>query len=280
MRKLAVVLVPLLVLMVLVVGAVGCVGGEGEPTTTPTATPTPTPMATPTVIPTPTSSWFSRALALSYLPSLQFDGTDWWDEGEQAFPVSFTYDETPLNVEDNYESYATFTINSEQRPTVYVHAANYGEYRVLEYWYYYAFNDWINDHEHDWERVFVYLDNANSPVAVSWSSHQFAFDCLWQDVPKDRDHPLLGVDGGSHAFKDKHEDGVAILWDGTIELNDGRLEPAGVDQISWNVRVDSEYVLEPSEFCFGDPVLTGDDDNDDPKPAPWIRDEWDRPQLS
>jgi len=41
MRKLAIVLVPLL-LMAFVVGAIGC-GGEGEPTPTPTATPTPTP---------------------------------------------------------------------------------------------------------------------------------------------------------------------------------------------------------------------------------------------
>lgn len=314
MRKLAIVLVPLL-LMVFVISAVGC-DGKGTstatptptptltvtltptpsvtpsptptptPTSTPTATPTPSPTPTPTSAPmprpsaSPTPTWFSKNLALSYLPSLQFDGRDYWDEGEQAFPVSFTYDETPRNVEDNYESYATFTINREQRPTVYVHAANYDEYRVLEYWYYYAFNDWINDHEHDWERVFVYLDNANSPVAVSWSSHQFAFGCPWQDVRKDRGHPSLGVDGGSHAFKDEDEDGVAIRWDGTIEPNAGHLERAHADQVSWNVLVDGEYGLEPSTFCFGDPALNGDDDSADPKPAPWERDEWDRPQPS
>ena len=53
MRKLAILLVPLLIL-VLVVGAMGCGGGngEGEPTPTPKLTPTLTPTPTPT--PTPT----------------------------------------------------------------------------------------------------------------------------------------------------------------------------------------------------------------------------------
>jgi len=52
MRKLAIVLVPLLVLA-LVVGVVGC-GGEKAPTATPTPTPIPTPTPTPTSPPTPT----------------------------------------------------------------------------------------------------------------------------------------------------------------------------------------------------------------------------------
>ena len=54
MRKLAIVLIPLLI-MALVLGAIGCGGEETKPTPTPTPTltPTPTPTQTPTPTPTP-----------------------------------------------------------------------------------------------------------------------------------------------------------------------------------------------------------------------------------
>ena len=55
MRRLAIVLIPLLI-MALVLGAIGCGGEETKPTPTPTPTqvPTPTQTPTPTPIPTPT----------------------------------------------------------------------------------------------------------------------------------------------------------------------------------------------------------------------------------
>ena len=50
-----------------------------------------------------------------------------------------------------------------------------GGYTVLQYWYFYAFNDWrstfhgVNDHEADWEMVTVYLtDQAAGRAEPAW----------------------------------------------------------------------------------------------------------------
>jgi|GEM_PF-2990527 len=51
------------------------------------------------------------------------------------------------------------------------------EFIVLQYWYFYAMNNWkeqggFNDHEGDWESVFVFLDKAtHEPRYVAYSAH-------------------------------------------------------------------------------------------------------------
>ncbi|MCA9362777.1 hypothetical protein KC851_00450, partial [Candidatus Kaiserbacteria bacterium] len=70
--------------------------------------------------------------------------------------------------------------------TVYVHRMNdsytdsQGDthyFTVLQYWYFYAMNNWgqtggFNDHEGDWESVFVFLDNeTDQPAYVAFSAH-------------------------------------------------------------------------------------------------------------
>ena len=65
---------------------------------------------------------------------------------------------------------------------------------VLQYWFFYAFNDWrsnffgANDHEADWEKVFVYLSESESgdirPEWVAYSAHEESGDDLrrrWDD---------------------------------------------------------------------------------------------------
>ncbi|MEX0931846.1 MAG: hypothetical protein WDZ88_03800 [Candidatus Paceibacterota bacterium] len=51
------------------------------------------------------------------------------------------------------------------------------EYIVLQYWYFYAFNDWkehggFNNHEGDWESVFIFLEkDTEKPKFVAYSQH-------------------------------------------------------------------------------------------------------------
>lgn len=69
MRKIAVVLIPLLVL-VLVFGALGCKSSPAPtPTPTPTVAPTPTPTAAPTPAPTPTPTVVPTATPLMTPPA-------------------------------------------------------------------------------------------------------------------------------------------------------------------------------------------------------------------
>jgi hypothetical protein len=87
-------------------------------------------------------------------------------------------------------------------------------YVVLQYWYFYAFNDWrssfngVNDHEGDWEPVMVYLVEGDGgsvePCWLAYSSHEFQGDDMrrrWDDpdIQKIGDHPVVFVAAGAHA---------------------------------------------------------------------------------
>jgi hypothetical protein len=85
---------------------------------------------------------------------------------------------------------------------------------VLQYWIFYPFNNWrsgffgANDHEADWEKVFVYLSESESgeirPEWVAYAAHNYTGDNLrrrWDDpeVEKVGQHPVIFVGAGSHA---------------------------------------------------------------------------------
>ncbi|MDN5697354.1 MAG: hypothetical protein L0G70_05180, partial [Rubrobacter sp.] len=87
---------------------------------------------------------------------------------------------------------------------------------VLQYWLFYAFNDWrsgyygANDHEADWEKVFVYLSESDEggiiPEWTVYSAHNERGEDLrrrWDDpeLERDGDHPVVYVCAGSHASR-------------------------------------------------------------------------------
>lgn len=120
---------------------------------------------------------------------------------------------------------------SREKPCYYGHVTQEGGYTVLQYWYFYAMNDWrstfggINDHEADWEQVTVFLveehegpdgplpaPSAPSPPAtpglrpawVAFSSHDEVGDDLrrrWDDPDLTRvgEHPVVFSGAGSHS---------------------------------------------------------------------------------
>ena len=84
---------------------------------------------------------------------------------------------------------------------------------VLQYWMFYPFNDWrsgffgANDHEADWEKIFIYLSESEAGVRPEWvayAAHNYTGDNLrrrWDDpeVEKVDEHPVIYVGAGSHA---------------------------------------------------------------------------------
>jgi hypothetical protein len=85
---------------------------------------------------------------------------------------------------------------------------------ILQYWLFYPFNDWrsgffgANDHEADWEKIFVYLSESGegevNPEWVAYAAHNYTGDNLrrrWDDpeVEKVGEHPVIYVGAGSHA---------------------------------------------------------------------------------
>ena len=100
--------------------------------------------------------------------------------------------------------------------TYYARVVRTAGYTVLQYWYFYAFNDWrstfygVNDHEADWENVVVYLvDDADvpgglRPAWVAASAHDLAGPDLrrrWDDplLRREGDHPVVYPGAGSHS---------------------------------------------------------------------------------
>lgn len=89
-----------------------------------------------------------------------------------------------------------------------------GGYVAVQYWFFYAMNDWrstfggANDHEADWEQVTVYLvddpDGGPRPAWVAYSAHDEVGDDLrrrWDDpeLVRDGTHPVVFAGAGSHA---------------------------------------------------------------------------------
>ncbi len=98
--------------------------------------------------------------------------------------------------------------------TYYGRVLHEGGYIILHYVFFYVMNDWrssfygVNDHEADWEQVFVYLsdegDNEPIPRWVAFAAHDFTGDDLrrrWDDPELQRvgTHPIVYVGAGSHA---------------------------------------------------------------------------------
>ncbi|HEY2654923.1 MAG TPA: hypothetical protein VGI55_03980, partial [Solirubrobacteraceae bacterium] len=92
------------------------------------------------------------------------------------------------------------------RAVYYGHVVRDGGYACLQYWFFYAMNDWrstfsgVNDHEADWELITVYLaeqdDGSWRPAWVAFSSHDEAGDDLrrrWDDpdLQHEGNHPVV-----------------------------------------------------------------------------------------
>lgn len=103
----------------------------------------------------------------------------------------------------------------QQGPVYYGRVLREAGYTILHYIYFYAMNDWrssfhgVNDHESDWEQVFVYLsdgeDGEVTPLWVAYASHDFSGDDLrrrWDDPEVQKvgnTHPVIFAGAGSHA---------------------------------------------------------------------------------
>jgi hypothetical protein len=100
------------------------------------------------------------------------------------------------------------------RFTYYGRVVRDGGYLCLQYWFFYAMNDWrstfrgINDHEGDWEMITIYLassgDRHPQPMWAAFSSHDYAGDDLrrrWDDAELHREgaRVVAFAGAGSHS---------------------------------------------------------------------------------
>lgn len=115
----------------------------------------------------------------------------------------------PHEVHDiTLERYAPYR-DLQQHPPVYYYNVVYNRgYLVLQYWFFYAYNDWgtghggVNDHEGDWEMLSLFL-RGDKPGYLAFSAHTGAPEIQAWDEPAIEkaggDHPVIYVGCGSHA---------------------------------------------------------------------------------
>lgn len=277
---------------------------QDTPTTTRQVMPMPSlirQLLTTLLLALPAGAAMALPAPADYLATLQFDGKDWFDSGEQNFPQPYRFTPYDNDVEHNKENLVRFKIGTgvtgtgstgwanrgpnDQRPAVYFHHVNSGGYDVYQYWLYYADNDWLNDHEHDWEKYFVYFQNG-LPTHVLISQHNGQQIVTWSAMPKDNNRPKIGVDGGAHAMKTGSEDGVKIRYNGEVSKNNGRLDQGSGQTIPWIIYSNdifpgvTPYTQLPDYFYYGDPAYsTNSAEYGDVRTAPWLRSEWNTPPL-
>jgi len=107
----------------------------------------------------------------------------------------------PSRFNDNYTTMvygreAVFKSNEEE-------SSSFVNYRVLQYFFFYPYNNWLNKHEGDWEMIQVILDeNTKSPLKITYSWHYGGSTFDWNDSRVEKiaeTHPVVYVASGSHA---------------------------------------------------------------------------------
>jgi hypothetical protein len=103
-------------------------------------------------------------------------------------------------------------ITEGHQPTVYAHVATDSRHPgqlALQYWLFYAYNDWNNLHEGDWEMIQLLFDAPNAhdalaitPTSIGYSQHEGAERAAWGSSKLERvggSHPVVYPAAGSHA---------------------------------------------------------------------------------
>jgi len=149
-----------------------------------------------------------------------------------------------------YERWAN-RITDDHEPVVYAHVAtdpDRPEQLALQYWFFYAYNDWNNLHEGDWETVQLVFDAADAgaalgqePVWVGYSQHEGAERADWGDEKLELvngSRPVVYPAAGSHAN----------FFDEALYLGSSAEQGVGCDDTRGpHVELDPRVVTIPSD---------------------------------
>jgi len=104
-------------------------------------------------------------------------------------------------------------------PTVYARVTSMndggGEMHVIQYWFYYAFNQGtMNTHEGDWEMITIIKVPEGDVRLVGYSQHMEGEKTEWTLIDKEGDNPKVYVALGSHAnYLRPYEGGLGLAND-------------------------------------------------------------------
>ncbi|MDQ3894732.1 MAG: hypothetical protein M3292_08735 [Actinomycetota bacterium] len=133
------------------------------------------------------------------------------DLAEGLYEYHLDFPGSSLDPRCDYERWSDRLV-ARSKPTVYAHVATDPAFPgklALQYWFFYAFNDFNNKHEGDWETIQLVFDAdeaagalSGQPVEAGYSQHEGAERASWDDEKLelvDRTHPVVHPAAGSHA---------------------------------------------------------------------------------
>jgi hypothetical protein len=133
------------------------------------------------------------------------------DLGQGLYQYHLDFPGNALEPGCDYERWAR-RVTEGHEPTVYAHVATDSLHPgrlALQYWLFYAYNDWNNLHEGDWEMIQFVFDAGNAhdalakqPTSVGYSQHEGAEQADWGADKLRRvggTHPVVYPAAGSHA---------------------------------------------------------------------------------
>ncbi len=161
------------------------------------------------------------------------------------------FDLPPEVRESAIESYEA-SQGRERNYTYYYRTMRQAGYLDLQYWFFYAYNDWasgyggFNDHEGDWEgfHVFFELDGGNRPIEppayVCYLGHNSRITKPWThpEVEKVGTHPVIYVAAGSHASYPEAKEYPLVALYNLIDYATG--ESFTLDHGGWRSRINLE----------------------------------------
>jgi len=86
-------------------------------------------------------------------------------------------------------------------PTVYfkVFRSNTKSHPIaIQYWFFYFYNDWLNNHPGDWETITVFLNTNLEAVEAIYSTHYEANRHSWNNINTIDTHPQVFISNGGH----------------------------------------------------------------------------------
>lgn len=246
---------------------------------------------------------------IKYLPTLTFQEGSLLRTAEKNFPIAIDFNKKQdankdgkVDVEDNIENMVLYAIGksikgvgrtglekrgpNNQCPTVYFNYAETYSHNVYQYWYYYGENSHLENHEHDWESVFIF-ERDTLPLIVQLTSFGKLKNYAWTDFQQDDGHIVLGVRRGDHSFNNIPKNGVAIRWNGEISAQEGLLYEGHGKKIPWTIYASNPVVLNAkkldetiaTKFYYGDVAYPrSGGELDMVRKAPWRRRRWRRPR--
>lgn len=204
---------------------------------------------------------------------------------------------------DGHTIPSSAAVKADQRPAVYWQEKNlagaYAGWRVYQYWLYYPDNDWLNNHEHDWEHYDLYFEGSilkRTKVSYHNDYPDPAHSADWDDwisagLVEDGTHLILSPQGGSHGFRnygDNREDGLEINWSGAVLLRNADPDRTQIGPGGWRIFSNDTYATGVTGvslvgshynsyyYYYGDPFYGGSEWGSG-NPCPWFRTIWTDP---